>query len=103
MKLTANNPIVSILDDNKLIGPNFVDWMRNLKLVLQYERATSVLDGKPPMPADPSNPTNMEHELLVQWEADDNTTRCYMLAFMNPDLQRQHENYTTAASILEHL
>ena len=35
----------SLLDSNKLIGANFMDWLRNLKIVLKVERITYVLDG----------------------------------------------------------
>ena len=34
----------SILDSNKLTGPNYVDWLRNLRIVLSSERLSYVLD-----------------------------------------------------------
>ena len=34
----------SILDANKLTGPNYVDWLRNLKIVLSQEKLFCILD-----------------------------------------------------------
>ena len=34
----------SILDANKLIGPNYVDWLRNLKIVLSQEKLSYIFD-----------------------------------------------------------
>ena len=34
----------SILDANKLTGPNYVDWLRNLKIVLSKEKLSDILD-----------------------------------------------------------
>ena len=34
-----------ILDTNKLIRPNYVDWLRNLRIVLTQEKVSYVLDS----------------------------------------------------------
>ena len=34
----------SILDNNKLIGLNFVDWMRNLHIILAQKKISYILD-----------------------------------------------------------
>ena len=34
----------SILDANKLTEPNFLDWLRNLRIVLKGERLAYVFD-----------------------------------------------------------
>ena len=34
----------SILDTNKLTGTNYVDWLRNLKIVLSQEKLSYILD-----------------------------------------------------------
>ena len=41
---TAMN-LRSILDANKLSSANFMDWIRNLRIVLKPERITYVLDS----------------------------------------------------------
>ena len=43
--MTSNVNLRSILDANKLIGPNFLDWIRNLRIVLNVEKITYVLDS----------------------------------------------------------
>ena len=34
----------NILDNNKLTGPNFVDWIRNLRIVLAQKKISYILD-----------------------------------------------------------
>ena len=41
----------SILEKDKLIGTNFLDWFRNLRIVLKQERKLYVLDE--PLPEEP--------------------------------------------------
>ena len=33
-----------ILDANKLIGPNYVDWLKNLRIILTQEKVSYILD-----------------------------------------------------------
>ncbi|XP_075077007.1 uncharacterized protein LOC107828020 [Nicotiana tabacum] len=42
--MTAFNPLTAILTQNKLEGPNYVDWKRNLDIVLIAEEYKFVLD-----------------------------------------------------------
>ena len=42
----------SILDANKWTDANFMDWLRNLRIVLKAERIAYVLDG--PLPKSPT-------------------------------------------------
>ena len=39
----AFNPFAVILKENKLIGPNYIDWKRNLDIVLTTEEYKFVL------------------------------------------------------------
>ncbi len=48
-----SNPLSRILDDNRLTGPNFSDWLRNFRIVLNLERIGYVLDSKIPSPLPP--------------------------------------------------
>ena len=41
------NPLSEILKDNKLTGPNFIDWKRNLFIVLIVENYRHVLTTNP--------------------------------------------------------
>ncbi|XP_073133292.1 uncharacterized protein [Henckelia pumila] len=49
--MANRNPLSAILDTNKLIGPNYSDWLRNLKIVLASEKLTYVLTKAPPKEA----------------------------------------------------
>ena len=44
MSTTVN--LQSILDANKLAGANFMDRLRNLRIVLKVEKIAYVLDGR---------------------------------------------------------
>ena len=49
--IMSYNPITLILTDNKLIGPNYVDWKRNLVIVLTSEQLKWVTqEVAPPIP-----------------------------------------------------
>ena len=41
MSSTVN--LQSIMDANKLIGPNFLDWLKNLRIVHKRERLAYVI------------------------------------------------------------
>ena len=43
-KMASSFSLRSILDANKLIGPNYVDWLRNLKIILSQEKIFYILD-----------------------------------------------------------
>ncbi|KAJ9168510.1 hypothetical protein P3X46_020023, partial [Hevea brasiliensis] len=64
------NILASILDRNRLTGPNLFDWLRNLKLVLNLEHRGYVLDSNVPSPL-PPEATQEEHETLEKWKEHD--------------------------------
>ena len=41
---TSNNILQSILDKEKLSGTNFLDWHRNLRIVLKHDKKLYVLE-----------------------------------------------------------
>ena len=43
----------SVLEKDKLTGTNFLDWFRNLRIVLKQERKLYVLDE--PLPEEPAD------------------------------------------------
>lgn len=98
----ARNPLASILDQNKLVGPNYPDWLRNLKIVLASEKLLYTLDKKPPAEA-PSGSTAEEIKSLEKWWDNDLSTRCYMMASMSSELQRRYEEFAYVADIYNHL
>ena len=96
------NPLSTILEKNTLTGPNFTDWLRNLRIVLNSEKIGYILETPVPNPL-PEGATEPQQTTFRKWEEDDMQTRCYMLASMNNELQRQHEKMGTAKDILIHL
>nr|XP_011465765.1 PREDICTED: uncharacterized protein LOC105351880 [Fragaria vesca subsp. vesca] len=94
----SEHPITKILNENRLEGPNFNEWLRNLRIVLTFDKIAYVLQNAPP------HTPLAENGVAYQKHKDDDTqAKCVMLASMNSQLQKQHENYDNAASILLHL
>jgi hypothetical protein len=40
--MSSNISLRSILDANKFIGPNFLDWHRNVRIVLKQEKKSCI-------------------------------------------------------------
>ena len=100
--MRPSNPLSIILDNNRLTGPNFIDWLRNLKVVLASEKILYVIEQSLPRSL-PENSSQEEHDTLDKWKDDDMQARCIMWASMTTELHRQHEKYTSAHEILLHL
>ncbi|PKI45911.1 hypothetical protein CRG98_033710 [Punica granatum] len=47
--------------------------------------------------------TSDQHDAYDQWSVDDMKVRCYMLASMSNELQKQHENMKSSREILKNL
>ena len=99
--MSASNSLTKILDTHRLTGPNFKDWWRNYRIILDSEKLTHVLDQDPL--AIPARPTAERRASLKKWTDDDNKARYYMLGAMSNDLQCQHENIMTTRQMLAHL
>ncbi|KAJ9544262.1 hypothetical protein OSB04_023969 [Centaurea solstitialis] len=77
---TNNLSLRSILEKDKLTGSNFLDWERNLMIVLRHERKWYSLLGR--------HLQQMLRLLLGKKHSDDLLdVACLMLATMSPDLQ----------------
>ncbi|KAG8633623.1 hypothetical protein MANES_18G122902v8 [Manihot esculenta] len=72
-------------------GTNFVDWFRNLRIVLKQEKKSYVLDEAIPEPplADATNAVKNKHKKHMD---DSNDIGCLMLATMCPELQKDLEH-----------
>ena len=68
--MSTNVNLQSIMDANKFIGVNFMDWLRNLRIVLKAERITYILDG--PLPKSPAIDASYEDHMACQKHLDDN-------------------------------
>ena len=96
------NPISTILGQNKLEGSNYVDWRRNLDIVLTAEEYKFVLHEECPLK--PNDQSSDEDKLAYQkWRKADEMARCYIMASMSNVLQHQHQAMLSAFEILENL
>ncbi|KAK8600795.1 hypothetical protein V6N12_050643 [Hibiscus sabdariffa] len=89
----ANNSISlrSLLEKEKLNGINFLDWFRNLRIVLKQERKEYVIEE--PVPDEPAaNAPRADKDKFKKHMDDMVDVGCLMLATMNSELQKQHEN-----------
>ena len=80
------NPLSTILKNNKLTGTNYIDWKRNLNLVLTAEECAFVLTDICPSPPD-SISSLEEYAAYQKWQKADKMARCYILASMSNVLQ----------------
>ena len=98
--MSLSNPLRGILDVNRLTGPNYTDWLRNLRIVLIAEKIVYVLDIVMPTPEEGANEDEIAR--YVKYIDDSTLAQCYMLGSMTPKLQRQYEKMD-AKSILLHV
>ncbi|XP_042023155.1 uncharacterized protein LOC121770502 [Salvia splendens] len=96
------NPLSVILKENKLEGPNYVDWKRNLDIVLIADDYKFVLDTDcPAKPTD--NASEEEKAVYKKCMKGNEMAKCYILASMSNVLQHQHHSYQFAYEIMENL
>ena len=91
----------SVLEKAKLNGSNFINWSRNLRIVLKQEKKLEVLEH--PLPNEPArNATNAQREAFDKRKNDSNDVTCLMLATMSPELLKQFVDME-AFEIITHL
>ncbi|XP_077249427.1 uncharacterized protein LOC143888978 [Tasmannia lanceolata] len=100
--MASFNPLAKILDDNKLTGPNYVDWRRNLILVLTAAKVYWILTtGEPELPG-PDAP-QAERDRKQKWLDDNELAKCYIIGSMSNVLQQQHVGMAVASDIMLNL
>ena len=88
--MSTNLSLRSLLDSEKLSGPNFESWFRRVRIVLEHERILYVItDPAPEQPA--PNARGAVRDTYQKWLSDRTTVRCIMLAAMNDEFSRQFE------------
>ncbi|KAJ9561493.1 hypothetical protein OSB04_006653 [Centaurea solstitialis] len=83
---TINISLRSILEKDKLTGSNFLDWERNLMIVLRHERKWYFLE-EPLGEAPPANAPAAARNAHKKHSDDLLDVACLILATMSPDLQ----------------
>ena len=102
ISIMSLNPLSVILKENKLEGPNYVDWKRNLDIVLIADDYKFVLETD--CPAKPADNASAEDKAVYnKWIKANEMAKCYILASMSNVLQHQHHSYESAYEIMENL
>jgi hypothetical protein len=97
----SNQPFTlrSILEKDKLNGTNYVDSIRNLRIVLRAEKKEEILDT--PLPDEPTdNAPAVEKNAYKKACDSDLEVSCLMLACMEADLQMQFDNNHVAYDMI---
>jgi hypothetical protein len=80
-----------LLEKEKLNGANYMDWYRNLRIVLRQEKTEYVLTE--PYPDDlTAGSTDVDHRAHEKRYNDALNVSCLVLATMSPDPQKQYEH-----------
>ncbi|GJV69533.1 hypothetical protein Tco_1485042, partial [Tanacetum coccineum] len=98
---TNNNSIRSILEKEKLNGSNFLDWYRNLRIVLRNEQKLHHLEEALPE-APPATATAAVRNAYTCRVAEQQEVACLMLVSMTPEIQKNLED-RPAFEILQEL
>ena len=99
---TSNSIMRSILDKEKLSGTNFLDWHRNLRIVLMHEKKLYALEQPLPEEEPTANAPKAVRDAYQRHLDDALDAKCLMLATMTSELQKQHEEMD-AFDMIEHL
>ena len=83
----SNINLKTILEVDKLTGPNYIDWLRNLKRVLRSEKLDYIMEKAVPPPL-AGNVSTAGHEAYLKHAEDMDVACCIMLASMSPELQK---------------
>ncbi|KAL0295874.1 UNVERIFIED_CONTAM: hypothetical protein Scaly_3084700 [Sesamum calycinum] len=97
-----DNPLTVILDNNKFNRTNYADWLRNLRIVLDYENQGYIIDKLFPHTL-PNGSSSEEHEMFERWHADHHKVRSIIHASMSNDVQKQYDRLDDVASILQRM
>ena len=81
----------TLLDSDKLIGPNFDSWYQKLKIVLKHERILYVLTDEAPGEPTAKSPRAVR-DTYLKWLNDHTTVRCVMRTVMNDELSHKFED-----------
>ncbi|KAL0304840.1 UNVERIFIED_CONTAM: Retrovirus-related Pol polyprotein from transposon TNT 1-94 [Sesamum calycinum] len=101
-KIMSKNPLTVILDNNKFNGTNYTDWLRTLRIVLDYENQWCIMDKLLPQTL-PDGSSSEERETFERWHADHRIVQSIILASMSNDVQKQYDRLDDVASILQRM
>ncbi|KAL0286247.1 UNVERIFIED_CONTAM: hypothetical protein Sradi_7153600 [Sesamum radiatum] len=90
------------MDTNKFNGTNYTDWLRNLRVVLDFENQGYVLDK--PLPTALLEGSSCEQHLTFdKWLEDNRKVRSIILASMTNEIQKQYNRLDDVPSIMNRM
>ncbi|KAL0420659.1 UNVERIFIED_CONTAM: hypothetical protein Slati_3088800 [Sesamum latifolium] len=95
----SKNPLTLIMEINKFKGTNYNDWLRNLRIVLDFENQGYVLD-KPLPTVLPEGSSPEECLTFEKWLEDNRKVRSVILASMSNEIQNQYDRLEDVPSIM---
>ncbi|KAL0278086.1 UNVERIFIED_CONTAM: hypothetical protein Sradi_7296800 [Sesamum radiatum] len=98
----SKNPLTLIIETNKFNGTNYNYWLRNLRIVLDFENQGYVLD-KPVPTALPEGSSPEERVTFDKWHEDNRKVRSIILASMTNEIQKQYDRLEDVPSIMLHM
>ncbi|KAL0411115.1 UNVERIFIED_CONTAM: Retrovirus-related Pol polyprotein from transposon RE2 [Sesamum latifolium] len=95
----SKNSLTLIMETNKFNGTNYNDWLRNLRIVLDFKNQGYVLD-KPLPTALPEGSSPEERVTFDKWLEDNRKVRSIILASMTNEVQKQYDRLEDVPSIM---
>ncbi|KAL0427643.1 UNVERIFIED_CONTAM: hypothetical protein Slati_2939100 [Sesamum latifolium] len=95
----SKNPLTLIMKTNKFNGTNYNDWLRNLRIVLDFKNQGNVLD-KPLPTALPEGSSPEDRVTFDKWLEDNRKVRSIILASMTNEIQKQYDRLEDVPSII---
>ncbi|KAL0313217.1 UNVERIFIED_CONTAM: hypothetical protein Sradi_5721000 [Sesamum radiatum] len=87
------------METNKFNGTNYNNWLRNLKIVLDFKNQGYVLDK--PLPVTLPEGSSPEKRLMFEkWHEDNRKVRSIILASMTNEIQKQYDRLEDVPSIM---
>ncbi|KAK4409424.1 hypothetical protein Sango_0015400 [Sesamum angolense] len=101
----SQNPLNTILEANKFDGTNYSNWLRNLRIVLDFKNQTYVLDKSLPqtLPKGFLVGERLTFEKFTQWHEDNQKVPSIVLSSMSNEIQKQYERYKDVWSIMHRM
>ena len=73
--VSASNPLAQILDIIQLIEINYIVWLTNLRIILNFKKLSNIFYQIILMLT--TRPTHSQRAILDEWMDNDNKDRCY--------------------------
>ena len=99
--MSTNVNVHTVMDDKILTGPNFLDWLKNLRIVLKEEKLANVIIE--PIPRSPTADAPESVQRAYQKHFVDSARAGLIIhTSMSPEFQKQYKT-KDAYSIVRHL